>query len=147
MKKLFTFLLLVLLLTTGSASANNFFDFFRGNPQPKQAPIEAPSPSAGKAGKNNAFSEEKSQCGKQIEIFKIFLHDGKICKKDDDCVSMNGVCPLGCKLYINKNFISIIEEEMRKVTDICPGNTCAYKCPNINIRPICKENKCQARTN
>ncbi len=134
MRIFFTLLLVIVLLPENSNAG--FFDFFRGN-----------TPSATSSEKtNNAFSSNKSDCGKQIEIFKRFMHDGKICKKDDDCVTMDGICPLGCKFYLNENFVEIIETEMGKVADLCDNPVCAAKCPKANIKPVCRQNKCQART-
>jgi CMP-N-acetylneuraminic acid synthetase len=134
--KIKLFLVLMALLLVPSSS-HAFFDFFRGNVENKSDKADVAA-IPGKA--------ELSECGRQIEIFKVFMHDGKICKSDDDCVSVDGSCPLGCKFYINKNFVQIINTEMDKVLNVCDTNSCSYKCPKINVKPVCKQNKCQART-
>jgi hypothetical protein len=107
-------------------------------------------PSASEAGWLDIFKsstidvDNKSECGKQIDIFHHFMHDGRICKKDDDCMEMEGSCPLGCKFYINRNFESIIDAEVDKVQDKCDSNICPYKCPQDHFKAVCFHNSCRA---
>ena len=90
--------------------------------------------------------EELSQCGRSIDEFKFFLKDAKICKKDEDCISKEGFCPIGCRFYINKNFDTIISKRMDDVAEKCSDSVCSYKCVAASIQPICKQNKCQLRS-
>jgi hypothetical protein len=95
--------------------------------------------------------EEKAKqdeaCAGQLRIFRKFLYDGRICKSDDDCTVMEGICPMGCRLYINKNFVEIMDTEKEKLSEACPDSVCYYKCPPAtSLRPICIRNKCQARS-
>lgn len=89
------------------------------------------------------YIDSKSECGQQIDIFRKFMHDAKICKSNDDCVVMEGTCPLGCYFYINKNFVEIITTEMNKVKDVCSDAVCSSKCDKESLRSLCIQNKCQ----
>ncbi len=118
-------IILLLLVFLPSSSQAGLFDFLKGSA---------------------AEHEEGSVCGGQIKIFKKFLHDGRICKQNDDCIAVNSDCPVGCNLYINKNFIQIMQTEMGKVDEACSGSVCAYKCDKVKAQPVeCVRNKCQVK--
>ena len=123
LKPKFLILLAVLLLIPASSQAG-LFDFLK----PHQ-------------------NEQTPECAKQIRIFRKFLYDGRICKQDDDCIVMEGMCPMGCNLYLNKNFEEIITTEKGKLAEACPNTVCYYKCEGTpKLLPKCVRNRCQAKS-
>jgi hypothetical protein len=86
---------------------------------------------------------ELSECGKAIKAFKVELRDFKLCERDADCAMTEGVCPMGCNVYVNKNFVEIAKKRLDVIEDVCSHVGCSSVCPKIAIRPACINNKCK----
>ncbi len=126
--KFFVTLFVILTVTMLSTSAEaGIADLFNGSSE-----------------KNSPVSNELSDCGKAVATFRKFQHDGRICKKDDDCESLPGFCPVGCAVYINKTFEGIITKRMDDVREECSDSVCPYKCNENEGKPACIDNRCQA---
>jgi len=81
--------------------------------------------------------DELSECGQKISEFKFFLRDGKKCIRDTDCTTISANCPLGCTFYVNKNFVTILENRIIEVDKACTGSVCSARCRDNYPKPTC----------
>jgi len=89
---------------------------------------------------------ETSECGEAVAKYRGFVHTVRICKTDEDCTSIDGVCPLGCKIYFNKLFTADVTKDMAAVAETCDQKNCTYECSGTKSHPACHNNRCVGTT-
>jgi hypothetical protein len=84
-----------------------------------------------------------TECGNRIKEFKAFIRDARQCNNSDDCVNIEGACPLSCHFYVNKAFEKIASDMIYEVNDICKSTikNCT-KCQPYNINLHCRNKVC-----
>ena len=60
------------------------------------------------------------------------------CSTDNDCTIANFGCPYGCNSLVNVKKVKAIQDFISELDT----NNCEYKCRGIDVKPICKDNKC-----
>ncbi len=80
----------------------------------------------------NLFGFSRSEIYIKNEIEKA-----NYCEVKKDCVNVNGKCPFGCYVYVNKNEAARIKSLIASFDSNCMHD-CIH-CPDVE----CKNNKCK----
>jgi hypothetical protein len=72
------------------------------------------------------------------------IHKANYCTTDGDCVILQGSCPFGCGVYVNKTEIEDLRQQMIDYHQKMEARNlarCVYNCNQV-VSPICSSGKC-----
>jgi PBP1b-binding outer membrane lipoprotein LpoB len=79
---------------------------------------------------------EEANLETKREDLKQLLDSGATCQVDDDCEVLEGKCPVGCYVGVNRENSDQVREAMDAHVD-----SCVYRCrPHKGVS--CEQNKC-----